>query len=223
MSDTVITNPNPIAPGACNKYWIASLTLSNPLFSATLRPFDGQFVVGNASKAKQVVADASKDSAAAAVVTAAFAQITRLSGNAAAVEVVTYYEADPLAPVAVTAVFADGSTFSIPERAFLGRRRFRRRRGLRRTVGVPGDEIGPVPGVGKHIALVRRGTRLVGLCDACVLTRRERLTMIYKETHETGKRRANRQCGFHPGEVRCAVRISDAFDLVEDEDLRPKT
>ena len=114
MSDAVITNPNPVAP-ACGKYWVSSLTLSNPLFSATLRPFDGQFVVGNASKAKLVVADASKDSAAAAVVTAAFAQITRLSANAAVVQCVTYCEADPLLPVAVTAVFADSSTFSIPD------------------------------------------------------------------------------------------------------------
>ena len=53
--------------------------------------------------------------AAAAVVSAVFAQVTRLSGNAAAVAVATVSEADPLAPVVATAVFADQTVYSIPD------------------------------------------------------------------------------------------------------------
>jgi hypothetical protein len=110
-----ITNPNPVTPGDCGIYWVSSLTLSTPLVAATLRPYDGQYVVGNASKAKRVVADTSKDTAAAALVTAAFAQFQRLASKTAAVKVASVCEADPLSPVRVTALFTDNSTYIIAD------------------------------------------------------------------------------------------------------------
>ena len=115
MSAPVLTNPSPVTPNACNEYWVTSITLSNPLLAAALCPFDGQYVIGNASKSKRIVADTSRDSAALAAVNAVFAQISRLSGNSAAVNVVTTSEADPLSPVAVTAVFADGNVYQIAD------------------------------------------------------------------------------------------------------------
>ncbi|MGD0899217.1 MAG: hypothetical protein ABR915_15380 [Thermoguttaceae bacterium] len=110
-----ITNPNPVTPAACGQYWVSSITLSNPLFSAVLRPSDGQFVIANASKARRIVADASKDAAALAAVTAAFAQIQRVSGKAAAVSVLTVSEADPLSAIQLVAVFADKSVYRVAD------------------------------------------------------------------------------------------------------------
>jgi hypothetical protein len=110
-----ITNPNPITPNVCGDLWVSSITISNPLFSAILRPYDGQYVLGNESLAKRVMADTSASAAAKAVVDAVFAQVARISGNAAAVTCVTASEADPLLPISVVAVFADGSTYRIAD------------------------------------------------------------------------------------------------------------
>jgi hypothetical protein len=115
LTAPVLTNPNPITPNVCDKFWVSSITLSNPLLSAVLRPYDGQIVIGNPSKENRVVADTSKDAAAAAAVTAIFAQITRLSEKTAAVSVATVSEADPLSPIRLVAVFSDRSSFSIPD------------------------------------------------------------------------------------------------------------
>jgi hypothetical protein len=108
-----IPNPNPVTPTACGSYWVSSLALSNLLFSAILRPFDGQFVVGNASKARRIAVDTSKDAAAKTVVDAAFAEIKTLSGKTADVVAATVSEADPLAKIQLVAVFADKSTYRI--------------------------------------------------------------------------------------------------------------
>jgi hypothetical protein len=110
-----ITNPNPVTPAACNEYWVSSITLSNPLLSAVLRPSDGQHVIGNASLAKRIVADASKDAAALAAVTAAFAQIQRVSGKPAAPTCLTVSEADPLGKIQLIAVFADKSVYRVAD------------------------------------------------------------------------------------------------------------
>jgi hypothetical protein len=56
-----ITNPTPITPGACGIYWVTDLTISNPLFSAILRPSDGISVL--LAPAKRIVVDTSKDAA----------------------------------------------------------------------------------------------------------------------------------------------------------------
>ena len=114
MSAT-ITNPTPITPNACGTYWVSSLTLSNPLMSALLRPCDGQFVVGNVSKSKRVTADTSKDAAAKTVVDAVFAQLQRLSGKTSDVLAATVSEADPLDKIQLVAVFADKSTYAVAD------------------------------------------------------------------------------------------------------------
>jgi len=111
----MIPNPSPITPGPCGQYWVSSLTLSNPLFSATLRPSDGPHVLGNPALAKRITADTTKDAVAAAAVASVFDQVARLSGKSAAVAVVTVSEADPLGPVQVLAVFADKSTYRIAD------------------------------------------------------------------------------------------------------------
>ena len=108
-------HPQPIAVDAQrgNAYWLASLTLSNPLTSAVLRPYDGQHVIGNASLSRRVTADTSKDAAAAAVVSAVLANVARLSGKSAAPVMVTLSEADPLSAVPLVASFADKSTYRV--------------------------------------------------------------------------------------------------------------
>ena len=110
-----ITNPNPVTPNVCGQYWVSSITLSNPLFSAVLRPYDGQFVIANASKARRIVTDTSKDAAALAAVTAAFAQIQRISGKSAAPTCLTVSEADPLAAIQLIAVFADKGVYRVAD------------------------------------------------------------------------------------------------------------
>jgi hypothetical protein len=114
MSNPTLPNPTPITTASCATFWSSSLTLSTPLLSATLRPCDGQHVLGNRSLAKRVVADTTKDAAAAAVVAAVAAQMQRLSGKAP-VSLVTVSECDPLAPVSVLALFADKTQYKIPD------------------------------------------------------------------------------------------------------------
>jgi hypothetical protein len=112
MANT-IANPNPITPGVCNLYWVASLSLSEPMLTAMLRPTDGRFVIANPENAKQIAIDATKDAAAKAVVDSVFAQITRLSNKTATVRLASISQPDPSAKISLLAGFDDKTSYRI--------------------------------------------------------------------------------------------------------------
>lgn len=115
MPNLTLTNPDPITPNVCSHYWISNLTLTPAMLAATLRPFDGQHVLGNASLAKRVVADPTKDTAAAAVITTVTTAVQAIAGKTAAISLITVSDADPLGKTLVLALFADKSIFRVAD------------------------------------------------------------------------------------------------------------
>ena len=113
-----IANPNPVTPGVCDQYWLATLSLSQTTLSAALRPYDaaGRYTLGNASKAHRVgPTTIAGDAAAVAARQALFAAVAAIAVNSSGVRTVNIADADPLEPVSLVAYFVDGESCTVAD------------------------------------------------------------------------------------------------------------
>ncbi len=75
-----IPNPNPLTLGVANSLWVTRLDLTNSNLVAILNPWDGQYIVANASATRKLILPLT-DPATAAVADALRSNLATLSGQ----------------------------------------------------------------------------------------------------------------------------------------------
>jgi hypothetical protein len=109
----MIVNPTPITAATFNGYWITNVQLilgtGKPgILQADLLPYDGQHLLATGGKRVsevKLVQKATTDAPIAAMLTALNAEITRLSGNADAFNILTVSAPDPAKPVSIAVLW----------------------------------------------------------------------------------------------------------------------